>query len=80
MNEESLNPQFTRVCGDNESATNESNDLRIKFVEEEIHNSEVVAGACIAGRIEEDTIDTMSKSLLLFSNRDQIKDDKLLRL
>ena len=79
-NEESLNLQFTGVFGDNASATNAYDSLRIRFAEEEIPNSEVVASAGGAARIEEDAIETMSKNWSRFSERDQIKDDKVRRL
>ena len=61
---------------------NVSNNLRVIFAEEEttITNAEVSAGTGDVARMKEDAIDTISKSRLCLSKRDQIRDDKVRRL
>ena len=70
------------MSGDNYSTIHVSNNRRVRFVEEEntIPNSEVAAGTGDVVRIEEDAIDTTSKSRSSFSKRDQIRADKVHRL
>ena len=78
MTEESLDLQVTGVFGNNDRTMSVSNNVKVRFAEEEttLHNLEVAAGAGDTARIEKDAIDTISKSRSRFPKRDQIRVDK----